>query len=60
MSKARDTEEHTTKHRRLHKLAQTWVSPELWKALNARAKSEGRTLANFMRHELGKLVGIAE
>lgn len=60
MSKAQGTEERTAKHRRLHKLAQTWVSPELWKALNARAKSEGRTLANFMRRELGKLVGIAE
>jgi hypothetical protein len=59
-SKARSAEERTEKHRREHKLVQTWVSPEMWKALVAKAKSEGRTLANFARRELGKLVGIGE
>jgi len=59
-SKTRSTEERTEKHRKTHKLVQTWVSPEMRKALDARAKSEGRTLANLVRRELGKLVGIAE
>jgi len=59
-AKTRSAEERTEKHRRDHKLVQTWVSPEMWKALCAKAKSEGRTLANFTRRELGKLVGIAE
>jgi len=59
-AKARSAEERTEKHRRDHKLVQTWVSPELWKALVAKAKSEGRTLANYTRRELGKIVGIAE
>jgi hypothetical protein len=59
-AKARNAEERTEKHRREHKLVQTWVSPEMWKALVAKAKSEGRTLANFTRRELGKIVGIAE
>lgn len=58
--KARGAEERTEKHRRGHKLVQTWVSPEMWKALVAKAKGEGRTLANFMRRELGKIVGISE
>jgi len=48
------------KHRDNHRLVQTWVSPEMWKALSAKAKGEGRTLANFMRRELGKIVGIVE
>ncbi len=60
MPTPRSTETRTEKHRKAHKLVQTWVSPELWNALVARAKSEGRTLANFARRELGKLVGIAE
>lgn len=60
MSKARSTEDRVEKHRKAHKLVQTWVSPELRKALDARAKSEGRTLANLVRRELGRLVGIAE
>jgi len=60
MASKRPTEVRTEKHRRSHKLVQTWVSPELWKALVERAKSEGRTLANFARRELGKLVDINE
>ncbi len=59
-SEVRTAEERTEKHRKTHKLVQTWVSPELRKALDTKAKSEGRTLANFIRRELGKLVGIAE
>jgi len=59
-TKARGVEARTEKHRRGHKLVQTWVSPEMWKALRDLAKSEGRTLANLMRRELGKLVGFAE
>lgn len=38
-------------------LIQSWVSPELYEALVARAKSEGRALANFVRREIDKLVG---
>jgi len=57
---ARGAEARTDKHRKTHKLVQTWVSPEMWKALVAKAKSEGRTLANFTRRELGKVVGLAE
>lgn len=41
-------------------LIQTAVSPELCEALEARAKNEGRTLANLMRYELGKIVGVTE
>lgn len=41
-------------------LIQTWTSPELYDALVARAKSEGRTLANFVRRELDKILGAAE
>ena len=59
-TKVRSAEERTEKHRKTHKLVQTWVSPELRKALDAKAKSEGRTLANFVRRELGKLVGVVE
>jgi hypothetical protein len=59
-SKARALAARTEKHRKMHSLVQTWVSLEMRKALDARAKSEGRTLANFVRHELGKIVGIAE
>lgn len=59
-TKARSNEERTEKHRKAHKLVQTWVSPELRKALDALAKKEGRTLANYVRRELGKIVGIAE
>lgn len=56
----RGVAERTDKHRKTHKLVQTWVSLDLRKALDAKAKSEGRTLANFVRRELGKLVGITE
>lgn len=56
----RVNESRIDKHRRTHKLVQTWVSPEMWKALVVRAKEEGRTLANLARRELGKIVGIAE
>jgi hypothetical protein len=59
-TKARGNEERTEKHRKAHKLVQTWVSPELRKALDALAKKEGRTLANYVRRELGKIAGIAE
>jgi predicted DNA-binding protein len=59
-SKARATETRTDKHRKTHSLVQTWVSPELRKALDALAKKEGRTLANFVRYQLGKIAGIAE
>jgi hypothetical protein len=41
-------------------LVQSWVSPELYKALEARAKSERRTIANYVRSELGKIIGIDE
>lgn len=54
---ARNAEERTNRHRRAHRLVQIWVSPKMRKALDARAKSEGRSLANFVRRELGKLVG---
>jgi hypothetical protein len=59
-AKARSNEERTDKHRKAHKLVQTWVSPELRKVLDALAKKEGRTLANWVRRELGKIAGIAE
>lgn len=59
-TKSRSTGERSEKHRKSHKLVQAWVSPEMRKALDAKAKSEGRTLANFVRRELGKLVGITE
>jgi len=52
--------ERTEKHRKTHKLAQMWVSQDYFKALLTRAKTEGRTVANFMRHELGKIIGVAE
>lgn len=41
-------------------LIQSWVSPELYEALVMRAKKEGRTLANYVRRELGKLAGVDE
>ena len=59
-TKARGNEERTQKHRKVHKLLQTWVSPEMWKAAAAKAKSEKRTVANWMRCELGKLLGVDE
>jgi predicted DNA-binding protein len=59
-TKVRSAEERTEKHRKAHKLVQTWVSPEMRKALDAKAKIEGRTLANYVRRELGKLVGFIE
>jgi hypothetical protein len=59
-NKTNDAEARTAKHRKVHKLVQTWVSPEFWKALNARARSEGRPLANFVRRELGKIIGMNE
>lgn len=57
-NKARETGERTRRHRKAHKLVQAWVSLGLHKALKVRAKDEGRTLANFVRRELAKLVGI--
>ena len=59
-TKARGNEDRTEKHRKTHKLVQTWVSPELRKVLDALAKKEGRTLANYVRRELGKLAGVVE
>ncbi len=59
-AKKRSDEERTEKHRKTHKLLQTWVSPEMWKAAVAKAKSEKRTIANWMRCELGKLLGVDE
>ena len=53
-------EARTDKHRQKHKLVQSWVSPELRAALDSRAKAEGRTLANYVRRELGKIAGIDE
>lgn len=50
----------TEAHRKTHKLVQTWVSPELRKAIDTLAKKEGRTLANYVRRELSKLAGVAE
>jgi hypothetical protein len=41
-------------------LIQVWVSPEFHAECVARAKSEGRSLANWLRHELGKLTEIEE
>jgi predicted Zn-dependent protease len=58
-SKARAAEVRTEKHRKTHALVQTWVSHEMRAALDKRARIEGRTLANLVRHELGKIVGIA-
>jgi len=58
--KPRNNEERTEKHRKTHKLVQVWVSPELRKALDALAKKAGRPLANYVRHELGKIAGVAE
>jgi len=59
-TKARSNEDRTEKHRKTHKLVQTWVSPELRKALDALAKKEGRTLANYVRRELGRIAGVTE
>ncbi len=59
-TKARNAEERTEKHRRDHKLLQTWVSPELWKAAVAKAKSEKRPVANWLRCEIAKLLGVDE
>jgi predicted DNA-binding protein len=56
----RSAEQRTEKHRKTHRLVQIWVSPKMRKALDALAKKEGRTLANYVRRELGKLAGIAE
>jgi hypothetical protein len=57
-TKTRNAKARTKKHRKVHKLVQAWVSYEMRKALDAKAKSEGHTLANYVRRELGKLVGI--
>lgn len=57
---ARGTNERTKKHRRAHSLVQIWVSHRMKKALGVRARREGRTLANFVRRELGKIVGTKE
>jgi len=41
-------------------LVQVWVSPEAYAACVSRAKSEGRSLANWFRHELHKIAGTEE
>lgn len=46
------------KYSKTHKLVQTWVSLELWNALAARAKKEGRALSNYVRWELSKVGGV--
>jgi len=56
----RATEGRADRPRKVLKLVQAWVSPALQRALDARAKSEGRKRANFVRRELGKIVGIVE
>lgn len=50
----------TERHRKAHKLVQAWVSPKMREALEALAKGEGRSLANFVRHELGKIAGMLD
>ena len=50
----------TDKHRKTHELIQTWVRPELKKAIVARAKLENRTLASLVRPELIKIFGVTE
>jgi hypothetical protein len=42
------------------KLIQIWTSPEFHAACAARAKSEGRSLANWFRRELTKISGVSE
>jgi predicted DNA-binding protein len=49
----------TEKRRKTYKV-QAWVSPQMKKALDALAKDEGRTVANLVRRELGKITGIPE
>lgn len=50
----------TERHRKSHKLVQAWVSPKMRESLETLAKSEGRSLANFVRHELGKIAGMLD
>ena len=57
---ARSGAKRTNKHRKTHRLVQIWVSPKMRKALDTRAQREGRSLANYVRRELGKLVGVVE
>ena len=59
-TKARSAEVRTEKHRKKHKLVQTWVAPEAFDKLSVLAKKETRTMAAFFRHELYKLIGFAE
>ena len=59
-TRTRSAEERTDKHRKTHKLVQTWVTPERKKEIDARCKSEGRTVANWLRHELDKIFGTVE
>lgn len=60
VTSAKTQSARTGKHRKTHRLVQAWVSPELKKALIDLAKSEGRTLANFVRRKLGEIAGVAE
>lgn len=48
------------KHRKAHRLVQAWVSPEMKAALDALAKSQGRSVANIVRRELSKITGVSE
>lgn len=49
----------TEKRRKTYKV-QAWVSPQMKTALDALAKDQGRTVANLVRHELSKIMGIPE
>ena len=60
VARTRSAGERTKKHRRAHRLVQTWVSPKMKKALDTLAKKAGRTIANFVRYELAKITGIPE
>lgn len=57
---SRGAKARTKKHRKAHSLVQIWVSPRMKRALDLRARREDRTLANFVRRELAKIVGIKE
>jgi hypothetical protein len=59
-TKERAMAARTEKHRKTHKLIQTWVSPELWELISAKAKKEKRPLANLVRCDLEKIYGIDE
>lgn len=59
-AKKKALEVRVSKHHKKHKLVQSWVSQAMWEALTAMAQSQNRKLANLVRTELGKIVGIKE